>query len=243
MKKTIITIAFFTLILIAMFLWNDTGSLSIQKQIDDDKIANFFTAFSGIVVSISLYFLYKQLREMKSGYLPDLYFSYAEFRVKVEPGRDYIDDKSVLKVKQLKEIDGLDINGYFQLHNIGLGSCKHISINWIYNLDDVKKIIKDKFQHWPIFTTESQHIDFLEKDGKIQIEIPEFYFLCCAEEDNFNINNHREIADKVLKGLPIKPKLEVTVKYHDIQNELYTKKFNVEIIPINDILRIKFMQF
>lgn len=241
MKKTIFALSIFTVILLIIFFWQETENLSLDRKIDDDKLANFFTAFGGIVVSISLYYLYKQLIEMKSGYLPDLYLSSVKFNVSVESGLEYIDNKPTLKIRQIEDNKTSDVNGYFQLHNIGLGSCKNISIKWIYNIETVKEIFQNKFQYLPKFTTESQHIDFLEANGKIQIDIPEFYFFCCAPEYNFNSTNHREFAEKILKGIPIKPKLEGEIKYYDIQNEPYTKKFNVEIMPINDILRIKFM--
>lgn len=240
MRKIIITLIVFASFLLIIFFWGELDELSLEQKINDNKVANFFTSFGGIIVSISLYFLYKQLREMKSGYLPDLYLSYTEFRVKILPGRDYLNDKSAVKVFNIEDGKDTDINGYFRLHNIGLGSSKNISIKWNYDLKSVKEVFNDKYQYWPILSTENQHIDFLDAKNNTQIDIPEFYFNCCAPEYNFNINNHREVSEKMLKGISLKPKIEVMIKYQDIQNEIYTKKFEVEIIPIEDKLRIKF---
>lgn len=243
MKKTIFALSIFTIILLIIFLWNETESLSLSRKIDDDKLANFFTSFGGIIVSISLYYLYKQFLEMKSGYLPDLYLSSVKFKVSVVPGLEFLDDKPKLKIYQMEEKEALalETNAYFQLHNIGLGACKNISINWFYNMNDVKEIFENKFQYFPRLSTESQHLDFLQANGKIQIEIPEFYFFCCAPEFNINPTNHQEFAEKLMQGIPIKPKLECEIKYYNIQNELYIKKFNVEIMPIEDTLKIKFL--
>ncbi|MEN2398972.1 hypothetical protein GKZ90_0004255 [Flavobacterium sp. MC2016-06] len=241
MKKTILALIIFTIILLVLFFWQETQNLSLDRKIDDEKLANFFTSFGGIIVLISLYYLYKQFIEMKSGYLPDLYLSSVKFKVDIKPGMEFIDDKPILKISQMEDNKSLDINAYFQLHNIGLGACKNISIDWIYDLDSVKEIFQNKFQHFPIFIAESQHLDFLQANGKIQIDIPEFYFFCCAPEFNINPTNHQEFAEKLMRGIPLKPKLECEIKYYNIQNELYTKKFNVEIMPIEDILKIKFL--
>ena len=135
-----------------------------------------------------------------------------------------------------------DINSYFVIHNTGTGTCKNISIRWIYNLDEIRNIIEDKYQNFPRFVTESQKLSFMESNGKIQIDIPEFYFCCCAPELNFNQSNHSELAKKLMNGEELKPKLIAELEYFDSRNNKINKKFKVEIQAINNTIDVKFKQ-
>lgn len=238
MKKTTYILIIFTIFLIIIFSWGEIDNLSFYQKINDDKISNFFTSFAGVIVAVSLYFFYEQLKEMKSVNLPDLNISSAIFNVEEEIGAIY--NKKALKFCQILDNKVSDLNCYFELHNTGLGTCKNISINWIYDMESIKKIISDNYEYFPIFLTEKQHIEFLEVNGKIQIEIPEFYFYCCAPEFNFNSNNHRELSQKISKGEDLQPKLNVELKYYDIKNDLIKKNFKVVILAVNNTIRTKF---
>lgn len=238
MKNTTYILIIFTIFLIVIFSWGEMDNFSFNQKINDDKISNFFTSFAGVIVAVSLYFFYEQLKEMKSVNLPDLNISSAIFNVDEEIGVIY--NKKTLKFRQILDNKVSDLNGYFELHNTGLGTCKNISINWIYDLESIKKIINDDYEYFPIFVTENQHIEFLEANGKIQIEIPEFYFYCCAPQFNFNLNNHRELAQKLSKGEDLQPKLNVELKYYDIKNDLIKKSFKVQIQAVNNTIRTKF---
>lgn len=239
MKQTTNILIIFTIFLIIIFSWGEIENLSLQQKINDDKISNFFTSFGGVVVAISLYYFYEQLKEMKSVNLPDLNISSATFNVTEEIGILY--NKKTLKFRQILDNKISELNSYFQLHNTGLGTCKNISIKWIYDLESIRKIIQDNYENFPIFVTEKQHIDFLEANGKIQIEIPEYYFYCCAPEFNFNETNHSELAKKLIKGEDLQPKLNVEIKYYDIKNDIIVKKFKVEVQAVNNTIKTKFI--
>lgn len=235
MKKTTYVLILFTIILLVLFLWKEFETLDINQKINDDKLANFFTSFGGIIVAITLYYLYEQLI---AGNSPDLYFSSVVFNV-TEKDSIY-ENKKTLKFLQIIDEKISDVNSYFILHNTGTGTCKNISIKWIYDLEEIKKMIQEKYQYFPRFTTESQQLSFIESNGKIQIQIPEFYFYSCAPEFNFNENNHSELAKKLINGEELKPKLSVEIKYFDNRNNQRTKKFKLEIQAVNNKIDIKF---
>lgn len=240
MKNTTSILIIFTIFLTILFFWGELGNLSFEQKIDDDKIGNFFTSFGGVVVAISLYYFYEQLKEMKSVNQPDLNISSAIFNVTEGIGVLY--NKKNLKFRQILDNKVSDLNSYFQLHNTGLGTCKNISIKWIYDLEKIKEILQDNYENFPIFITESQHLSFLESNGKFQIDIPEFYFYCCAPEFNFNEKNHSELAKKLIKGEDLQPKLNVEIKYYDIKNDEIIKNFKVEVQAVNSTIKTKFKQ-
>lgn len=235
MKKTTYILIVFTIILIVLFLWQELETLNIKRKINDEKLANFFTSFGGVIVAVSLYYLYEQLI---GGNSPDLYFSSAVFNVTEK--ESIYEDKKALKFLQIIDEKITDLNSYFVLYNTGTGTCKNISIKWIYDLKEINEIIQHDYQYFPRFTTESQQLSFIESNGKIQIEIPEFYFYSCAPEFNFNINNHSELAEKLMKGEELKPTLNVEITYYDSRNNKITKKFKLEIQAVNNKIDIKF---
>lgn len=235
MKKSTYLLIIFTIILIVLFLWEEVETLDINQKINDDKIANFFTSFSGVIVAISLYYLYKQLIE---GNHPDLYISSTIFNV-TEKESIYANKRS-LNFHQIIDEKITDINSYFVLHNTGTGTCKNVSICWIYNMAEIKELIQDDYFYFPIFSTEKQQLSFIESNGKIQIEIPKFYFYSCAPKLNFNRDNHREQSEKLIKGEELKPKIYVELTYYNNRNKKYTKKFKLDIQAVNNKIDIKF---
>jgi hypothetical protein len=237
MKKTTYILVLFTLIIVVLFLWQETDNLDIKQKINDDKLANFFTSFGGVIVAVSLYYFYEQLI---SGNSPDLYFSSALFNV--TEIKSIYEHKKSLKFLQIIDEKISDVNSYFVLYNTGTGTCKNITIKWLYDLGEIKEIIKDNYQYFPTFVTESQKLSFIESNGKIQIEIPEFYFYSCAPEFNFNENNHSELAKKLLNGEELKPNLKAEITYYDSRNNKKTKKFKLEIQAVNNKIDIKFKQ-
>lgn len=237
MKKTIPILVLFTIILFILFLWEESEYLNINHKIDDDKVANFFTSFGGGIVSISLYYFYQQLIADNS---PDLYFTSAMFNA--TESISFFENKKAVKFLQIVDEKVTDLNGYFVLYNAGTGACKNISIRWIYDLDEIKKIIQNNYFYLPRFVTESQHLSFIESKGKTHIQIPEFYFYCCAPEFNFNESNHSEIARKLRYGEELQPKLNVEITYFDSRNNKKIKKFKIEILAVNNTIDIKFKQ-
>jgi hypothetical protein len=238
MKKTIYILVLFTIILTTLFLWGEIENLIFIQKINDDKIANFFTSFGGVIVAISLYYFYKQVIAVN---LPDLYFSSALFNVTEK--KSIYENKKDLKFLQIIDEKNSELNSYFILHNTGTGTCKNITIKWIYDIEEIKKIVKEDYQYFPIFVTESQKLSFIESNGKIHVKIPEFYFYSCAPEYNFNQKNHSELAKKLSNGEELQPNLNVKIVFFDSRNNKKTKKFKVEILAVNNTVDVKFKQF
>lgn len=237
MKKTTYILVLFTIILITLFLWGETENLNFTQKINDDKIGNFFTSFGGVIVAISLYYFYEQLIAVN---LPDLYFSSALFNVTEK--ESIYENKKDLNFLQIIDEKISEFNSYFIIHNTGTGTCKNITIKWIYEIEEIKKIIKDDYQYFPRFVTESQKLSFIESNGKIHVEIPKFYFYCCAPEYNFNEKNHSELAKKLGNGEELQPNLNVEIVFFDSRNNKKTKKFKVEIQAVNNTVDVKFKQ-
>jgi len=65
-----------SMMLVVCFLWNEIENWSIERVIDDGKIANFFTSLEAIIVVATLYFVVEQLNETaksrKGSIRPDL---------------------------------------------------------------------------------------------------------------------------------------------------------------------------
>ncbi|MBP5984325.1 MAG: hypothetical protein KA734_11400 [Fluviicola sp.] len=237
MKKTTYILVLFTIILITLFLWEETDNLNFTQKINDDKIANFFTSFGGVIVAISLYYFYEQLIAVN---IPDLYFGSTLFNVTEK--ESIYENKKDLNFSQIIDEKISELNSYFILHNTGTGTCKNITIKWIYNIEEIKKIIKDDYQYFPIFVTESQKLSFIESNGKVHVEIPKFYFYCCAPKYNFNEKNHIKLAEKLLGGEELQPNLNVEIVFFDSRNNKKTKKFKVEIQAVNNTVDVKFKQ-
>lgn len=237
MKKTTYILVLFTIILITLFLWGETENLNFTQKINDDKIGNFFTSFGGVIVAISLYYFYEQLIAVN---LPDLYFSSSLFNVTEK--ESIYENKKDLNFLQIIDEKISELNSYFILHNAGTGTCKNITIKWIYEIEEIKKIIKDDYQYFPRFVTESQKLSFIESNGKIHVEIPKFYFYCCAPKYNFNEINHSQLAKKLGNGEELQPNLNVEIVFFDSRNNKKTKKFKVEIQAVNNTVDVKFKQ-
>lgn len=237
MRKAFWILVSFTIILIVIFLWEELENLNLNEKINDDKVANFFTSFGGVIVAVSLYYLYEQLITAS---LPDLYLNSVIFNVTERNG--ILENKKSLKFLQIIDEKVSDLNSYFILHNTGTGTCKNISIKWLYDLEEIKKIIQNDYEYFPRFVSESQKLSFIESSGKVQIEIPEFYFYCCAPEFNFNQNNHSELSQKLLNGEELKPNLKAEIIYFDNRNNKKTKNFKVEIQAVNNTIDVKFKQ-
>ena len=59
---TKILIAFSVFIFI-LFIWKEWKGWSIEKKINADKVAAFFTAIGSLLTAVTVYFLYKQIQE------------------------------------------------------------------------------------------------------------------------------------------------------------------------------------
>ena len=211
------------------FFWKE--KLNFSKRIDDEKIGNYFTAFGSVAAALSIFFLYRQLQEMqadrKSANLPDLYPAYTKFFMKQINNSSFIDgeDKPIVVTLKLENTDiAENKRAYIELHNIGLGAAKNITINWKYDREKVKEIFKNIYYCHDSKHNEMEHIDFIQAAGKINISIPQFYLTCCGSQLN---QTYIDIVEPVNEKL--KPDLKCEISYQNIYNNWQSKIFNVTV--------------
>lgn len=220
-----------------LFLWNEIYNFNLQEKINDEKISNFFSALGAVAAAISIYFLYKQLIVMdatrRAAYHPDLYPN--KVKLKVENfSHPTFGDKPEVNISRLSTYTEKN-EPYVTLHNIGLGAAKNIKIEWKYDLDAVEDFIKETYSYKKRKKTENEHLDFLQANGKIQINIPKFYFNCYGEFLNQNISRILVMQEDMKK-----PSLALELSYHDIQDNEFKKIFTVKVSAFEQDVNLKF---
>ncbi len=237
MKKIHFSFIIFVVLLFTLFLWNEFNDFSSEEKINDEKIGNFFSSLGAIAAAVSIYFLYKQLIEMdatrRSAYHPDLYPS----QTKLKTQNFYYESfgsKPKVHISKLT-IYNEKVKPYITLHNIGLGAAKNIRIEWKYDLEAVENFIKETYNYDKKQRTESEHLDFLPANSKIQIKIPYFYLNCYGEFLNQSISMVLLTQEDVMK-----PLLSLEISYQDIQDNIVKKTFNVKISAFEQDLNLKF---
>ncbi len=230
----------FTVFLTVSFFWQE--HIDTNCKINDDKIGNFFTAFGSVAAAISICFLYKQLVEMqdarKVSQQPDIYLSLTQLFTEDEYNySNYIEEeKPILNIFR-NELNSSNqkVRPYIELHNIGFGAAKNISLNWDYDRNKIVKLIKDVYYYGQNIELLNEEVDFVLADGKINIRIPSFYLICCGEKLN---QSYLDTIDPTEK----KPKPELTLKvnYQDTQNNHYNKIFDVSVDAFLNLVELKF---
>jgi hypothetical protein len=243
MRKIVIAFTDYETFLTISFQWNEIGNLSIHKKINAEKFENYLTALGTVAAAISIYFLYRQLHEMrdarKAAYQPDLYPSYSKFQVKdvaADPMIFEDEDKPIVKVFRLEDNKPQEqLRPFIELYNIGLGAAKNISAMWSYDVDKVDKLTKGVYQYYKTTEPEKEHFDFLQTNGKTFMNIPYHFFNCCGEKLN---QTYLDIIEPV-KERP-KPQLKLQVRYQDIQNNWIDKSFSVKVDAFTEFVDLKF---
>lgn len=240
MKIILILFTIFTLILTFSFFRGE--HIDFNCKINDEKIGNFFTALGSVAAIISIYFLYKQLGEIqdarRASQQSDIYPSFTQFIVKDEYNFSAFaeNEKPVLRIYR-NEPTHLEqtIRPYIELHNIGFGAAKNISLKWDYNKNEIIKLIKDVYYYNENTTKEKEEIDFVQADGKFNIKIPSFYLICCGEQLNQSYLDTIEPIDEKPK-----PKIQLEINYQDTQNNHYNKIFDISVEAFLHIVDLRF---
>jgi hypothetical protein len=170
MKTSIKIIIIFSVVVIAVpFLWQELPELSLSKKINAEKMSAFFTALGSFLTAVTIYLLYKQIKEQiedrKAASRPDLY-----------PERQFftlIREKNFPKLTRDKKNDVLA--GLISLHNIGLGAAKEIMVKWHFKKDILKPLITPEFvQLYTNRETERNH-SFVSPNNTLEIQLPLMY--------------------------------------------------------------------
>lgn len=168
--KTIIKILILCLVIIVvLFLWQELPDLSFSKKINAEKVSAFFTAIGSLLTAVTVYLLYKQIKEQiedrKAASRPDLY-----------PERQFftlVRERNFPKLTRDKKDEVLA--GLISLHNIGLGAAKEIVVKWHFKKDVLAPMINpDLVELYSNLETERNY-SFVSPNNKIEIQLPLMY--------------------------------------------------------------------
>lgn len=228
----IVGFVLFTIILLILFLCGELNDWNCHNKIDDDKIEHYFSILAAVATVVALCEIYNA---RKAEIEPDLFPATTQFIVKdIDNNIPFDAEGYGNKNVTFSSLENTK-PPFIEMHNIGLGAAKYIEIQWLYNILEVEELIKNEYKYNKTQITETEHFGFLIEKGKLNINIPKFYFNCCGEKLNRTILEYEnDIAQK--------PKLELKITYKDIQNNKYTKIFKVEIDAVENEVMLKFIQ-
>lgn len=169
MKSLIKILILCSVILTILFLWQELPDLSISKKINAEKVSAFFTAIGSLLTAVTVYLLYKQIKEQiedrKASSRPDLY-----------PERQFftmIRERNFPKLTRDKKDEVLA--GLISLHNIGLGAAKEITVKWHFKKDVLAPLINpDLVQLYANRETERNY-SFVSPNNQIEVQLPLMY--------------------------------------------------------------------
>lgn len=236
MRKLVIGFLLFAFTLAVVFFWNELDGLSLASKANDEKIGNYFTSIGAIAAAISIYFLFRQLKEAgetrKSIYQPDLYpnpiyFKVSDIDISNNNGKGGVRVLPFFIDDEVKDVP------YIQISNIGFGAAKSIRIEWEYDFDEIEEYVKNVYLYSR--KKEVEFIDFMEEKQKYRINLPVEYIACCGVKLNPKLtslfNNDPPI---------IKPSLRMIVSYLDIGNNKYVNNYDIRTIIYEDVVAFSF---
>jgi hypothetical protein len=232
------------------FFWNE--KLDRTKRINDQKVTNFFiTVFTAIGTIATIVYTIKQykLSELinRTSIKPDIYPQGNMFEI--------IDDDEPLSIEGLENlflthVSFLKPELNFSIKNAGIGIAKNVTISWIYNLDEVKMLIKNIYHPTP--NDSSIPTPYLHPNTDMKIQLPNSYLSCYGpklfkgydeatyfsnENSNLPLPTSEPTLSRFLRwkdeNFPKKrPRLLLEIKYDDVQNFKYTKTFETKVIGV-----------
>ena len=169
MKSLVKILILCSVIIVILFLWQEFPDLSLSKKINAEKVSAFFTALGSIFTAVTVYLLYKQIKEQiedrKASSRPDLY-----------PERQFftlVRERNFPKLTRDKKEDVLA--GLISLYNIGLGAAKEIRVKWHFNKGILTPLINpDLVQLYTNRETEHNY-SFVSPNNILEIQLPLMY--------------------------------------------------------------------
>lgn len=217
--KIFIAVSVLTLIL---FLWQEWPDWSITKKINADKVAAFFTAISSLLTAITVYLLYKQIKEQiedrKATSRPDLFPEDQFFTLTQQTGLPKLSREGKQDV----------LNGLFNLRNIGLGAAKEIKAKWYFQKEVLTPLVDDKLLTVYINRATETDYSFVSSNNLIEIPFPIMYVASL----NFFKDEWAEM---------IWEELFLELSYKDIHDHSYiARKFKVIVYAGKHYARFNF---
>lgn len=221
LDKTILA-AFSVLFFIILVFFKYNDPIDTGQTINSSKWGDFATCIAAIATSLTLFYLVRQIIEMrKAASHPDVHPSTINL-IAVE--------NSQLPEFRLQSDDnpyGI-LNPKIILYNIGLGAAKDVYTKWHYDPNEVKKYVDGKYPEIMSLEPEKR-IDFIPADKNDSIDLPNSsYMVCCGVRCNQDVDIFFNTTFGNQEEKP-KPSLKLFVKYKDIFNKLHCKNFDVSI--------------
>lgn len=168
--KTIIKISILcAAFLLVLFLWQEFPDWSTSSKINAEKVSSFFTAISALLTAVTVFLLYKQIKEQiedrKASSKPDLYPEDQFFSMAY--------DKLMPKLKRNGKDEGL--NGLISLHNIGFGVAKEIRIEWQFNKDILAPLVDSSMRELYVNNIKEDKHSFILANKQLEIQLPLIY--------------------------------------------------------------------
>jgi hypothetical protein len=223
------------------FIWNE--KLDTNKLIDSGKLADFFTIIGAFATSITVYLLYKQVEEMVNGrnaaYQPELFFHDKTVYTKDIPNTN-MPKKGVPRPPHIvgfntdKDAPEFYSNIVIELCNIGLGTAKKVNIQWLYDEQDVKEYIEDKYDSEQDYYKETR-IDFVKINDNAELYLPYAFMQLYG----------MKLAPKFpnTEQQPEKPKLQIRLSYQNIFGKDYQNFFDVKFTQLTQETDKIFIRF
>ena len=171
MKRYLMPISILCIILLVLFFWQEWNDLSYLKKIDSEKFSSFFAAIGSILTAITVYLLYvqnkEQIEDRKAASRPDLYPE-DQFYSVINDGKSPM---VLLKRENKNDV----LNGLFNIHNIGLGAAKEISIKWHFSKDLISLLIFPDFIKLYSNRLIEQNFSFIHVGKIIEVQFPIMY--------------------------------------------------------------------
>lgn len=169
MKSIIKILILCSVIIVILFFWQELPDFSLSKKINAEKVSAFFTAIGSLLTAVTVYLLYKQIKEQiedrKASSRPDLY-----------PERQFftlIRERNFPKLTRDKKDEVLA--GLISLHNIGLGAAKEITVRWHFKKDILAPLINPDLVQLYINRETERNYSFVSPNNQIEVQLPLMY--------------------------------------------------------------------
>lgn len=244
MIESVFYIATFSIIILTVFfVWNEPQNFSLNKTINSQKIAEYFTCLGAIATVMTLLFIYKQLIEINV----DRKASVLPYLIPKETTLFTLDRKTIVVFPTAQNQDPLEISRPFfynevtdptniskptasvKVENIGKGNARLVKIHWIYDHQTIKEFVKDVYESDLTIDniSDKEILSTIKTESGEDIRLPISYMACCGTKIN-----KKEIK---------KPALKLRLTYNNILGDTIVDDFNVEIHSSGEWVNLKFI--
>ncbi|NBB26754.1 hypothetical protein [Cellulophaga sp. BC115SP] len=220
-------------ITLSVFLFNE--KLDFHQTFDATKFGTVVSMIGIILNSLTLYFLFVQIKEMelarKSTSKPMLFIEQLKlgmykrnynFSIKNDDGTEI--EKSVIipifhtDIMKLQQGRVYEAEISIDIINIGLGAAIKIQANWNFDKEAIQSLSKKYYPDlWQLSTGFSVNTSLLNPKSIFQIDLPEAYVYL------FN----REIAES--ESILLRYPLKLELNYSDITGDKHNQIFELEL--------------